>query len=203
MTRKKYKINSINIYSEKRCERQCAPGQRRCHECLLRPEGPTRHGNQEGRQVDQGDVDGEYPPWSAIFGSLRYMNLIEKCGDKVDSAIINELQYYQSQARLGLNYIPKTDADIVYREYKDMVKVRRKKTTTAAAAPAPAPAAAAAAISDKPPHQSLTDIIRPPIYHAASRTPYLVQNVVHISPEELAAMLKEKGVDCEDLHATK
>jgi hypothetical protein len=59
------------------CTEVDSPGQRRCHECLLRPEGPTRHGNQEGRQVDQGDVDGEYPPWSAIFGSLRYMNLIE------------------------------------------------------------------------------------------------------------------------------
>jgi hypothetical protein len=123
----------------------------------------------------------------------------------VDSAIINELQYYQSQARLGLNYIPKTDADIVYREYKEMVTVRRKKTaaaTTAAAAPAAA-APAAAAISDKPPNQSLTYIIRPPVYYAASRTPYLVQNVVHISPEELAAMLTENGVDCEYLHATK
>jgi hypothetical protein len=192
MTKKKFKIHSSIIYSEKRCQRECAPGQRRCHECLLRPAGPTRHGNQEGRQVDQGDVDGDYPPWSAIFGSPRYFNLIEKYGHIEELDIINDLRCSQIEARHGI--IPKTDDYMFYK--KENIMARRPKNTAAAAA-------ATTTATPEQTHHSLIDIIRQPQYYANSRTPYLVQNVIHITRDDLIKMLKEDSVRCNSFDITK
>jgi hypothetical protein len=106
MTRKKFKIHGMTIYSEKRCHAMTVDGRLLCVRCLARPPGPTRHGNQEGYQVNQGQVNSDYPPWSAIFGSNRYLELIEEFGEPDDN-IYKVLVSHQQEARQGCVWMNK------------------------------------------------------------------------------------------------
>lgn len=207
MTRKKYKIHGRIVYSEKRCSfKATSEFHTLCARCLSRPEGPTRHGNQEGYQVSQGQIDREYPVWSAIFGSPRYKDLVEEFGDP-DPYIQKELLTHQREAREGIKWLGMDFYEIP--KYASHLEERRSVTLTKYMPPShkkikdkvgpavPTKASGSSSESDTCKKSMVLDLksfIRPVQYYASSRTPYIVQEVVYISREELGRIMNEDGV---------